>query len=192
MVYTLASGASSRKGVRVRVSPKALLEYLIQMKKELYIIADNIRSAQNVGAIFRSADGAGAKKIYLAGYSPVPFKEEENPYPTQAQKKIAKTALGAEKIVPWEKAKRAKEIIEKLKKSGVQIICLEKTDNSRNIFGFSSAFPCVLILGNETKGIDEEILKLADETVHIPMRGRKNSLNVSVAAGIAMYQILKY
>jgi 23S rRNA (guanosine2251-2'-O)-methyltransferase len=161
------------------------------MKKELAIIAHNIRSAQNVGAIFRSAECLGAEKIYLTGYSPRPFSEDKDAYIKQGQKLLAKTALGAEKIVLWEKIKDIGSLIKKLKKDKFQIIALELDKKAEDIKFFEPKFPCALILGNEVRGIDRKILKKCDRIVYIPMKGKKESLNVSVAGGIAMWEMLK-
>jgi len=151
----------------------------------------NIRSAYNVGSVFRTADGAGVSKIFLTGYTPLPYNFQKEVYPTVAQKMIAKTALGAEKTVSWEKAGNVAQLFGKLKKEGVMIIALEQAKTSVCIDKFKPIFPCALILGNEVKGIDKKILKKTDAIVEIPMRGKKESLNVSVAAGIAIYSILK-
>ena len=143
---------------------------------------DNIRSAYNVGSIFRTADGAGATRIFLCGFTPTP----ENP-------KVLKTSLGAEKTIEWEYCKQTWRIIDKLKAEGLWTIALETTKNSKNIFQRSSIVdrPLALIVGNEVKGVRASLLKRADQVVHIPMRGEKESLNVAVAAGIAVYEILK-
>ncbi len=157
--------------------------------KELYIIAHNIRSAHNVGAIFRTCDGAGVDKIYLTGYTPVPAMEDVIEK-TKAEKMLEKTALGAEMSVSWESARELLPIISDLKKAGVQIVALEKTATSVDLKKFQPVFPMALILGNEVEGVDEEILALCDTVIDIPMRGKKESLNVSVATGIAIYEIL--
>lgn len=159
------------------------------MDKKLYIIAHNIRSAHNVGAIFRSCDGAGVAKIYLSGYSQKPAEEgKENK--NKAEKMLEKTALGAELSVPWESAENLLELIENLKKAGVQIAALEKTAESVDIKKFKPIFPMALILGHEVDGVNDEILKQCDAVIEIPMRGKKESLNVSVATGIAIYELL--
>ena len=149
-------------------------------KKEIIVICHNIRSAYNVGSIFRTADGAGLDKIILGGYSASP------PHP-----QITKTALGAEKNVPSEKVAAVWREIDKLKKEGYYIIGLEKIKGfkSENIFRFKPRLPLVLILGNEVRGLSKDILKRCDEIIYIPMVGQKESLNVAVAFGIAIYQI---
>jgi tRNA G18 (ribose-2'-O)-methylase SpoU len=148
------------------------------MNKKIYVLAHNIRSMHNIGSIFRTSDGAGVSKIYLTGYSACPPRKE-----------IAKTALGAEDFVDWEFHKYPVELIKKLKKDKVQIIALERTGGGTDIFKLEPKYPCCLIVGNEIEGVSEELLALCDKTVEIPMRGLKESLNVSVAFGIAIYAL---
>jgi len=158
------------------------------MKNKFYLILHNIRSAYNVGSIFRTADGAGIKKIYLTGYSPVPA-DGSKIYETRAQKMLTKTALGAEKNISWEKIENLNDLIKKLKQDKFQIVALEQDNKSIGYKKFKPKFPLALIVGNEVKGIDKRILKKCDKIIEIPMRGKKKSLNVSVAAGIALYEI---
>jgi len=157
--------------------------------KELYIIAHNIRSAHNVGAIFRTCDGAGVDRIYLSGYSqrPAPAEKEIKSKP---EKMLEKTALGAELSVDWESVEDLLLFLDKLKRGGVQIVALEKTTSSVNLKNFKPVFPMALILGHEVDGVKDDILAKCDAVVDIPMRGKKESLNVSVATGIAIYEIL--
>lgn len=131
-----------------------------------------------MGAMFRTADGAGVDKIYLTGYSPVP------PHP-----QVDKVSLGAEKSVPWEYCKQPGLLLKKLRKDGYHIVALEQTRESVSIYKWSPQFPLALIVGNEKTGVTKNLLKYCDSVVHLPMNGQKNSLNVSVAAGIAMYYI---
>src|SRR3990167_4535144 len=153
------------------------------MKKELYLILDNIRSRENVGSIFRTADGAGVKKIYLCGITPCP------PHP-----KIEKTSLGAEKYVPWEYYKDTWRILKKLSADNYQLLALEQTKKSENIFILKTnklkTNKLVLIVGNEVNGLSPRILKYCNKKISIPMYGKKESLNVSVAVGIALYQLI--
>jgi tRNA G18 (ribose-2'-O)-methylase SpoU len=158
-------------------------------KRELFIILHDIRSAYNVGAVFRTADGAGAAGVYLTGYTPSPGSSRKI-YKTKAEKMIEKTALGAEKSVFWERHGEIEVLFKKLREKKINIAALEQAENAVNIKRFKPKFPLALVLGNEIKGIPEKILKKCDKVVSIPMRGRKESLNVSVAAGIAMYEIL--
>jgi len=142
------------------------------------LILPNIRSGHNVGAMFRTADACGVDHIYIVGYTATP------PHP-----QIDKVALGAETWVPWSSYKHLPRLIRQLKKKGVQIIALEKADASVDIATVRVQTPLALIVGNEVDGIPDNILALCDRVVHIPMHGKKESLNVSVAAGIAMYAI---
>lgn len=148
------------------------------MTPRFVLILPNIRSGHNVGAMFRTADGAGANKIYLTGYTPCP------PHPA-----VDKVSLGAEKVVPWEYAKQPGRLIRKLKQDGYTIVGLEQTKNSVSIYSWQPQFPLALIVGNEKTGVSPTLLKLCDATVHLPMRGMKKSLNVSIAAGVAIYYI---
>lgn len=151
------------------------------------LILHNIRSAQNVGAIFRTADAAGVGKIYLTGYTPTPIDRFG-----RAEAKITKTALGAEKSIPWESFKTAAPLIKKLKKEGTQVVAVEQASDSVPYTTWKPAIPLALILGNEVKGISSSLLKLCDRIVEIPMRGEKESLNVSVAAGIVLFRATEY
>lgn len=154
---------------------------------KVYAILDNIRSAYNVGSVFRTADGAGVSKIFLTGLTPCPHTNEK--FKTRARRDLEKTALGAEKFVPWEYHKQTWRLIEKLKRQGVQIIALEQTKNSIPYYQFKPTYPLCLIVGNEVTGISKSILKRCDAIIAIPMRGKKESLNVAVAFGIAVYSL---
>ena len=144
----------------------------------LYLIAQNIRSLYNVGGLFRCADVFGITKIYLSGYTGYPPRSE-----------ISKVALGAETWIPWERHYQTHTLIKKLKKEGICIVALETGEPSTPLPKFKPSFPMALIVGNEVNGISKKILELADERVTIPMLGQKESLNVVVATGIALYQI---
>lgn len=159
------------------------------MKKEIFIILHNIRSAYNVGSIFRTADGMGAGKVYLTGYTPAPYDSEL--YQSRSHKMIGKTALGAEKNVPWEKIKNLKILLDRLKAQKIKIVALEQSQQSIDYRKFKPLFPLALIVGNEPKGINRKTLVHCDEIIEIPMRGEKNSLNVSVALAIAGYELTR-
>jgi len=148
------------------------------MKKSLFIICDNIRSLYNVGSIFRTADAFGARKIFLCGITGTPL-----------QNGLKKVSLGAENAVAWEHAKHAWRVVEKLKKQGVFCIALEQVPGSADLKKFKPKFPCALVVGNEVRGVSPQVLKRCDAVVEIPMAGTKESLNVSVAFGIAAYKI---
>lgn len=151
------------------------------VRNNFVVILPNIRSRHNVGAIFRTADGAGVGKIYLTGYTPQP-----------PHKDIDKVALGAEKTMPWEYVKQTARVIKKLKADGFTIVGLEQTRKSVRIYSYEPTFPLALVLGNEVTGIPRDLQKLCDVMVEIPMCGMKNSLNVSIAAGIMMYHINRF
>ena len=147
---------------------------------KFYLILPDIRSCHNVGAMFRTADACGVDKLYLVGYTATPPKPQ-----------IDKVALGAETWIPWEHKKDLKRLIASLKKKGFFIVGLEKNERSIDIaeLNLENQKNVVLIVGNEVDGVEAEISALCDEVVHIPMYGKKESLNVSIAAGIAMYTI---
>lgn len=138
-----------------------------------YLILPNIRSRYNVGSIFRTADIFGIDKIFLTGYTPAP-----------PHSRISKVALGAEKTVPWEKHKQTGRLINNLKRNGIKIVAAEATKNSQDYRKWKPKEPLALVLGNEVEGLPRSILTKADQIIYIPMRGQKESLNVSVAAGI--------
>jgi 23S rRNA (guanosine2251-2'-O)-methyltransferase len=150
-----------------------------------FLIVDNVRSKQNVGSLFRTSDALRIKKIYLCGTTPTPLDRFGRPVG-----EIAKTALGAEKTIPWEYAKTTKSLIKKLKKESVQIIAIEQGDNSVDYKKIKPKGDFAFVLGNEVEGISKDVLKLADIVAEIPMKGEKESLNVSVAFGVAAFRVL--
>ncbi len=154
----------------------------------LVLIVHNVRSAHNVGALFRTADGAGVRRIFLTGYTPTPPKKNA-PYLTSAEKSFKKTALGAEEGISWKKQATLKPIVDRLRAEGFRIIALEQTAGSVGYDTFPYPERVALVVGNEPNGIDTRILRQCDSIVEIPMRGIKNSLNVAVAAGVALYRI---
>ena len=154
-----------------------------QKPLSFFIILHNIRSAQNVGAIFRTADAVGVEKIYLTGYTPAPLDRFG-----RVDSKIAKTALGAEKTIPWESCKSVGALIKRLKKNSVHVVAGEQSPSAVSCTKWKPKFPLAIILGNEVLGVSSAILRACDEVVEIPMRGAKESLNVSVAAGIILFK----
>ena len=152
------------------------------MKHNLfYVICDNIRSLENIGSIFRTADALGVDKIYLCGISGQP-----------PHNKISKTALGAEKTVLSEYYSQTWRLIGKLKKDKIKIISLEQSNKSILYTKLKPVFPLALIIGNEVKGISKRILDKSDKIIYLPMGGEKESLNVAVAFGVAGYEINKF
>ena len=148
------------------------------MKNKFYLILPNIRSCHNVGAMFRTGDAVGVDKIYLTGYTACPPHTQ-----------IDKVSLGAERWIPWKQYKYTGHCLKKLHKMGYNIVALEQTAKSKNMFKWKPKFPLALVVGNEVRGVDKKYLDQCDERIEIPMIGKKESLNVSVAAGIAMYYI---
>lgn len=143
----------------------------------MIIISHNIRSLHNLGAIFRSADAFGIEKIYLTGYTATPPRKEIN-----------KTALGSENIVPWEKQDDIFIVIKELKEKNYKVIGLETGAMAQPLNDFLlEGKKLALVLGNEVTGIENEVRDNLDGLVEIPMPGHKKSLNVSVAASIAMF-----
>jgi 23S rRNA (guanosine2251-2'-O)-methyltransferase len=153
--------------------------------KEIYILLHNIRSTHNVGAIFRTADAAGVSKIFLSGYTPRPVDQFNKP-----RKEIAKTALGAELSIPWEYSKTPNNIISKMKKIGAQLIAIEQDKHSIDYKKAKIKYPVLFLVGNEVKGLSPELLKKCDVVAEIPMKGEKESLNVSVSFGVALFRML--
>lgn len=158
----------------------------------MILILDNLRSAYNVGALFRSADGAGVGHIYLVGITPTPAKPNQL-YRSTAEKTLAKTALGAEHSIPWTSVKSFARLAARLRSDGYELIALEEGDGIATIdyrhWQPSQGKTPALIVGNEVTGIGLETLALADSIIHLPMRGMKRSLNVSVAGSIALYHL---
>ncbi|PIT96647.1 RNA methyltransferase [Candidatus Campbellbacteria bacterium CG10_big_fil_rev_8_21_14_0_10_35_52] len=155
-------------------------------KNPVYLILHNIRSVQNVGAIFRTADASGISKIYLTGYTPTPIDRFG-----RARKDFAKTALGAQNTVAWESVSSINLLIKRLKKEEIKIIAIEQSKNAIDYKKIKIKFPSAFIFGNEVKGLSKSILKKSDKIAYIKMLGRKESLNVSVAIGIFIFRVLK-
>ena len=149
--------------------------------REFAVLLDNIRSAWNVGSIFRSADGFGFAHAYLCGITPTPESEA-----------VTKTSLGAENTVRWSYHKDAVKLVRSLKKKGWQVWTLEEHEHAGPLPtdpDLQSSLPVILIVGNEVTGVDPGLLALSDSIFHIPMQGGKKSFNVAIAFGIAAYQL---
>ncbi len=149
------------------------------------LILHNLRSSHNVGAIFRTAEAVGVQKIYLTGYTPSPLDEFDRP-----NKEIAKTALGAERIISWGKIKNIFRLLDNLKTKTYQLVALEQTKNSLDYNKVKLELPVAIVVGNEVTGLTPTVLKHCNLIAEIPMRGRKESLNVAVATGIALFRWL--
>ncbi len=150
----------------------------------MYLILNNIRSAENVGSMFRTADAFGVEKIYLVGVTPGPLDRFG-----RAVAKVAKAALGAERTISYEHVSSFTGLTQQLKGEGARIIALEQSPRSIALSPGLVQGKVALVVGREVEGISEEDLALCDYVVEIPMRGTKESLNVAVAAGIALYAL---
>jgi len=146
----------------------------------LYVVLDNIRSAYNVGSIFRTADAAGIARLYLCGVTAYP-----------PNMKLEKTSLGSTWYVPWDYYRDAVEAVRALKQQGIAVASLETTDKSINYLDFDFPSPVSLVLGNEISGVSMEIMKESDFILQIPTWGMKNSLNVATAFGIVAYEAVR-
>jgi len=161
--------------------------YYVAVKKTYLarVILHDIRSSYNVGSIFRTADALGIDTMYLTGFTPAPRDQFG-----RDNKEICKVALGGEKSVQWKSLKSVTSIIKKLKAEGYVVVAVEQHPRATDYKNFKVRRPTVFIFGNEVLGISEKIISLCDEVVSIDMRGKKESLNVSVAFGIALARIL--
>jgi 23S rRNA (guanosine2251-2'-O)-methyltransferase len=146
--------------------------------RRITLVAHNIRSLWNVGSFFRSSDAFAVEKIWLTGYTGLPPRKE-----------ITKTAIGSEEWVPWEHAENPVAILRKLKDEGWRILALEVAPGAVELYSYVPSGKTCVLLGHELTGVPEELLDLADDLVKIPMLGRKESLNVSVAVGIALHHL---
>lgn len=162
-----------------------MLYSLAYMAQNSVVILHNIRSTHNVGSIFRTCDAVGVSHIYLSGYTPDPIDKFG-----RDRKDIGKVSLGAEKSIPWTHTDNALELIKKLKEDGFEIIAIEQSENSVDYKNVKVENKAAFILGEEVHGVPKEILEACDIVAEIPMRGKKESLNVSVSAGVALFRML--
>jgi 23S rRNA (guanosine2251-2'-O)-methyltransferase len=162
--YLATMAAASYEGLRLPVS----------------LLLDNVRSMYNVGAFFRTADGAGIERIYLSGITARPPKRA-----------LSKTALGAEERVPWTGVDDAVELVGGLHSSGHEIAAIETSVHAVDIFDWKPRFPLCVLFGHEVDGLPAPLLELCDTHVRIPMLGLKHSLNVASAGAIVMYELLR-
>lgn len=152
----------------------------IKERHPIAVLLENIRSAQNVGSILRTADAVLAERVTMAGVTP-----------DGLHKGVHKSALGAEDAVPWDAVASAVSMAENAKKNGITLIALEITDEPTHMVDLSTdLFPALLMVGNELSGLSSELIHLADLALEIPQYGFKQSLNVAVATGIALYGLL--
>lgn len=154
------------------------------MTHEVAVLLHNVRSAHNVGAIFRTAEAAGVSKLYLTGYTPAPTDRFG-----RAQKDIAKTALGAEKTLAWESS--PKPMIARLREEGWRIVGVEQDARARDYRNFRPERPTLFVFGNEVRGLSPRLRSLCDELIEIPLFGTKESLNVATTAGIILFSAIR-
>lgn len=161
---------------------RATLETLHKVNRlPVVVLLNSIRSSYNVGSIFRTSDGAMIEKLFLCGYTPCPPKKE-----------VLKTALGSQNSVDWEYRKNPSDEIINLKKKGYTIVALEQTSKNISYTELTkNHFPLCLIIGNEITGVNQELIDLCDISIEIPQFGIKQSLNVAVAYGIAIFELRK-
>lgn len=147
-----------------------------------YVVLENIRSAHNVGSIFRTADGAGVEKIFLVGCTPCPIDRFG-----RMQPEIKKTSLGASEAVPWEYTEEIKSVLAKLQEAAVTVVAVEQAATAISLKKYELPACVAFVFGNEVDGVSATALAAADAIVELPMLGQKESLNVSVTAGIVLY-----
>lgn len=154
------------------------------IEKDIRVLLHNIRSAHNVGAIFRTADALGVSRVYLSGYTPTPLDRFLRPV-----KEIAKTALGAERSIPWKYFKNPKAMIATLKKEGFTVVGIEQDARAVDYKDYDATDRTLLLAGNEVRGISLSLRNICDVLVEIPMKGEKESLNVSTAFGVVLFRL---
>lgn len=157
-----------------------------QNKNGIFVLLNDIRSVHNVGSMWRTANAVGVNKIFLSGYTPLPVDRFG-----RERKDFAKVALGSQKSVGWEYEKNPINLIKRLRKEGFNIVAIEQAKNSVDYKKVKIKKPVLFIVGNEVEGISEKLQNLADVVAEIPMKGDKESLNVSVAFGIALFRMLE-
>jgi 23S rRNA (guanosine2251-2'-O)-methyltransferase len=172
----------NRKLKLSELNRKSIEEFKAGEKAPVIVVLDNIRSHHNVGSIFRTADAFGFEGVYLCGYTPIPPHRE-----------IHKTALGATDSVMWKHFTTTNEAVEELKKNGFTILSIEQTENSVSLekFEAETTKKYALIFGNEVSGVEQDIIDLSDAVIEIPQVGTKHSLNISICAGIVMWEFFR-
>jgi 23S rRNA (guanosine2251-2'-O)-methyltransferase len=161
---------------------KSVSEFKVADKLPIAVVLNNVRSMHNVGSVFRTADAFLLSGIYLCGYTPKPPHRD-----------IQKTALGATETVAWTYYEKCLDAIHFLKVAGYKIVAVEQTGKSvqLNKFSFDENYRLAVIFGNEVRGVDEEVLELCDVCIEIPQIGMKHSLNIAVAAGIVLWELVR-
>lgn len=167
---------------QLRKSKPAKTDIQRVKKNPIYIVADNVIDTYNIGSLFRLADAIAAEKLYICG---------DSEYPPSS--KIHKAAVGTEEWVPWTKAETALQVVKELKSKGVQVIAVEQNSQSipYSLLSTRSQFPCAIVVGNETTGVSNEVLDLADLIIELPMFGINKSFNVWGSAAVIAYKIIE-
>ena len=169
-----------RKLKNSELDRKSISEYKASEKTPLIVIMDNVRSLNNIGSIFRTADAFLIEKIYLCGITATP-----------PHKDIQKTALGATEAVDWEYSESALELVQKLQKEQIQILSVEQAENSLSLADFlpQKGKKYALVFGNEVKGVQQKVVSAGDDVLEIPQLGSKHSLNIAVSAGVVLWDL---
>jgi tRNA G18 (ribose-2'-O)-methylase SpoU len=179
-------------GELVAAKPRSI-KYKKLSKNPIVVIADNIRSLENVGLVFRLCDALRSEKLYLCGITGYP-KIENDPrrlaLQERAERMIKRTAIKTIEFVPWEHHDQATDVVKELKEEGYQIISIEQTDQSIIYTKAHIRFPIALVIGHERDGVDNEVLRNSDIIVHIPMYGMGNNLNVATALAVVGYEFI--
>ena len=167
-----------RKLKNKELKRKSLDDFKVSKKMPLIIVLDNIRSLNNIGSVFRTADAFLIEKIYLCGITAIP-----------PHKDIHKTALGATENVVWEYVNSTVDIVKKLQTEGISVWPIEQTEGSTSLDAFcpESGKPYAFILGNEVRGVNQEVINICNKALEIPQFGTKHSLNISVATGLLIW-----
>lgn len=162
-------------------------------KRKIVVVAHDVRSAHNVGSLLRTADGLGVEEVIFSGYTPYPQSNNDGRLPHIAKRvnaQIHKTALGAEDNVKWQKTDKLAVLLSKYENRGYEVAALEQTKRAMNLDKFRPPPKIVLVVGNEVNGLEPVLTNRVAIHLQIPMRGKKESFNVSVAAAIAIYYLL--
>ena len=173
---------SNRKLKNSELNRKEIPAFKQAKKTPLTVILDDVRSLNNVGSVFRTSDAFLIEKIYLCGITAVP-----------PHKDIQKTALGATESVDWKYAENAKDVVNQLKAAGIQIWAIEQAENAQmlNDVHIDSSKKHAVVLGNEVKGVSQEVIDVCDGVIEIPQLGTKHSLNIAVSAGVVLWDFFK-
>ncbi|MGZ8541088.1 MAG: RNA methyltransferase [Chitinophagaceae bacterium] len=169
-----------RKLSMAELGRKSVEEFKESPKNPVIAVLENVRSAYNVGSVFRTADAFLIDAVYITGYTAKP-----------PHKEIKKTALGAEETVDWKHFPSAKEAIEVLKQDGYKIFAVEQVESSISLEKFDANGKIAVIFGNEVSGVEQSTIALCDGTIEIPQLGMKHSLNIATAAGVVLWELIR-